>query len=148
MSCRMPGLLLPRIIRSMRRWLLLVLVVLLPLRVAAGDAMAGQMLQQLPASAAAAAPASAHAGMQHAAQHDCDKHGQAAAAAPASAASISDPIAGDCATCALCQACSIVALSPSVPLLPGAELSQPPPAVAASALASAEQLHAFKPPRG
>lgn len=137
----------------MRRWLLLVMVLLLPLRAWVGDAMAGQMLQQAmgaPAQAMAQphAPAPSHHGqaarMLH---HDCDEHGAAAAAQPEQedAAPAMD---GDCPTCASCQACSAVALSPAEPVLPAPGFSQPRPHGGARAHASAEQLHAFKPPRG
>lgn len=142
----------------MRRWLLLVMIMLLPVRGWVGDAMAGQMLQQRTHAVMAAEAQGAHHG-PHRAAHDCDEHRGAVVAATtevaadvaiaASAAAEAPPAAGgDCPTCASCQVCSSVGLSPSVPLLPGASLSQALPHTDAPSLASAEQAIAFKPPRG
>ena len=123
----------------MRRWLLLVLVLLLPLRGWVGDAMAGQMLQQQ-------APVQIHE--QAAAQdmvhdHDCDHHGTDEAQAQ-------DPQrpSGDCPKCPSCQACSSVALwTPSLTLALG-RCRHSAPEAAQAACTSAEPALAFKPPRG
>jgi hypothetical protein len=130
----------------MRRWLLLVMVLLLPLRGWVGEAMAAQMLQQHVA-AAESMVATAGAGHQHAnpaasAHHDCDEH---AASAP-----VDDGKAeakADCPTCSACQVCSSVALSPYSAAPPAAAVTQPRPQTVPHAHASAEPLLAFKPPK-
>lgn len=132
----------------MRRWLLLVLVLLLPVRAWVGDAMAGDMLQQHLASAVtheAHAQAAAEAS-QHSAAHDCDEHRQAAVEPAADEAS-AGPAHADCATCASCQACSSVALSPAPPAAAGSSIAHPQPRAVVLAYASAEPALAFKPPR-
>jgi hypothetical protein len=141
----------------MRRWLLLLMIMLLPVRGWVGDAMAGQMLQQRTHAAMAAGAKPAHHAPQRAA-HDCDEHRSAAVGTTsdvaadvglaAAAAKPSADAGGDCPTCASCQVCSSVALSPSVPLSPGPGFSQAAPHTDAPSLASAEQAIAFKPPRG
>lgn len=98
----------------MRRWLLLFLVLLVPLRGGMGLAMAGELPRQ---HAAVAVEASA----TPAASHDCDGHHGAGSQAEEQAAA-SEP--DGCATCASCQACSsVVLLTPDfqgdVPDLPG-----------------------------
>lgn len=133
----------------MRRWLLLLMVLLLPLRGWVGDALAGEMLQQHVAAEARQgqgerAPARAAHG------HDCDEHG---ASQPAQAQPQVDPQAqptqlGDCATCASCQVCSAVALWPPAAPAVLALLTQPQPHRGEPACTSAEPAHAFKPPRG
>jgi hypothetical protein len=148
-------------IARMRRWLLLVMVLLLPLRGWVGEAMAGQMLQQHGALISAAAgdpvrpahasghdhapdhahpPGHAHAGGD-AQSHDCD-HGPAAGDA-------SGPASGhaDCPTCASCQVCSSVALSTMAWLPTPIAYSHPQPEAAQPSYASAEPALAFKPPR-
>lgn len=124
----------------MRRWLLILLVLLLPLRAWLGDAMAGEMLH-LPA--AAAAP---HA--QHAASHDHGMHGDCAGHPDASAADSEHPaLDGDCRTCASCQACSAVALAAPPVARTTASFSHPQPQAVPLAFSSAEPHLAFKPPR-
>ena len=146
-------------IARMRRWLLLFMVLLLPLRGWVGEAMAGQMLQQHGAliSAAAGDPASsahahahAHAsGPAHASghdqAHDCD-HAPGHAPAPGDA---SGPASGhaDCPTCASCQVCSSVALFTLAWLPTPIAYSHPQPEAAQPSYASAEPALAFKPPR-
>jgi hypothetical protein len=134
----------------MRRWLLVLLVLLFPLRGWIGDAMAAEMLQQHMHAAAlqAAHGQHDHAGGRHhapAGHEDCDHH-----AAPAAAADAAQPHAtGDCPTCGICQVCSSVALSltPVTAAEPEA-LSQPRPHAVPRGHPSAERLAAFKPPRG
>lgn len=127
-------------IPPMRRWLLLVLVLLLPLRGLVGEAMAGEML-------ARATQQAQPAPQQHAAAHDCDHHGSAQgtvhhAPAPAKA----QP--ADCPTCAACQVCSSVAFLPTLLTPAGERLSQAPPPAVSPAWRNAEPALAFKPPRG
>jgi hypothetical protein len=133
----------------MRRWLLLVMILLLPMRAWVGDAMAGQMLQQradaIAAGTAEANPAH-HAAVR--AHHDCDQHAGGMATAADAIAATPAVAADDCPTCASCQVCSSVALSPFVAFMPAAGFSQAPPSSDAPWLSSAEQALAFKPPRG
>lgn len=127
-------------IRAMRRWLVLFLVLLLPLRGLVGEAMAGEMLAQ----ATQAQAQHGHAQHHEAAVHDCDHHaGEAQAAGD-------DAHAGpaDCPTCAACQVCSSVAVVPSSAAPASERLSQAPPPAVPLAFHSAESAHAFKPPRG
>lgn len=134
----------------MQRWLLLLVVVLLPLRGWMGDAMAGQFAMH----AASGVPSHAHA-VEHAAPalhgHDCDERAhsapvQAEVAQPA-ADSAAPQAEADCPTCASCQACFSVALSPA-PAAPAASVSSHPrPQTAHPAFASAEPANLFKPPR-
>ena len=138
------------IIAAMRRWLLLLMVLLLPLRGWVGEAMAGQMLQQhVKAVASVAIPAPAAHAHGHGHGHDCDQPVQAVAVADAPQDEAAAAPAGtDCPTCASCQACSSVALSPPVWAPAGASFSQPPPQALPLRYASADTALAFKPPRG
>jgi hypothetical protein len=128
---------------AMHRWLLVLLVALLPLRGWVGDAMAGQMLQQQLAAAVAAVPAGQ--GHHPGANAHADCMGHQAPAADAGVALDGSPTA-DCPTCASCQACSSVALASVAPAPMAARFSQPPPASFDRAHASAERASAFKPP--
>lgn len=127
----------------MRRWLLLVMVLLLPLRGWVGEAMAGEMLQQH-----VAAMSSQHHAAPAPAAHDCDHHGSAAAPAEVDEAA-QQPMQpdGDCATCASCQACSSVALWPPLPVLDAPTAIQSAPHGGQGSFSSAEPVLAFKPPR-
>jgi hypothetical protein len=141
----------------MHRWLLVVMVLLLPLRGWVGEAMAGQMLQQhaaivsavageaaRPGHVHADAPAHAH-GDGHAQAHDCD-HSQGQAPSASEGGQHANGHA-DCPTCASCQVCSSVALS-SVAWLPApVAYSHPQPQAAQPSFASAEPALAYKPPR-
>jgi hypothetical protein len=118
---------------AMHRWLLVVMIALLPLRAWVGDAMAGEMLQQRVAVAAQQAV--------EAPSHDCMGHGQAAPAPHDEAAGNAD-----CPTCASCQVCSAVALV-VMPVSPAANVhSQVPPPSRERSHPSAERAPAFKPP--
>jgi hypothetical protein len=132
----------------MRRWLLLVMVLLLPLRGWVGEAMASEMLQQhVAAVAQQVAPAHEHGAYQghdHRHGHDCDEH---AHAAPADADPAQPQASADCPTCAGCQACSSPALSPAVPVTAAGGFSQPRPHTVQLAYTSAEPAVALKPPR-
>lgn len=134
-------------IAPMRRWLLVIMLLLLPLRGVVGDAMAGQMLQHGAAAAATAEGGHARHGREHdhaahAAAHDCDQHRDAGAAAENAEAAPSD-----CPTCAGCQACSSVALAMNFEPPPPVAFTQPRPQTVTSVHPSADQPHAFKPPR-
>ena len=130
----------------MRRWLLVFLVLLLPLRGWVGEAMAGQMQEQRLAVAMAQQEHGAghehHAGGHHAdveaAAMPGDAHHEAATSADGHG----------CGTCASCQACSSFALSPSLPVIPAAGFSQPLPQSPQRAYTSVAPDLAFKPPRG
>jgi len=136
-------------IAPMRRWLLVLIVLLLPLRAVVGEAMAGQMLQQGTAMAAALAMGAEHG--TPVASHDCDHHpGHQAQAEPDEAPQAAAPDAanGDCPTCASCQVCSSVALSPSAQAPAPVHATQAPPLAVQRPYPSAEPVLAFKPPRG
>lgn len=133
-------------IAAMRRWLLLLMVLMLPLRGWVGEAMAGQMLRQHAVATVAAPAPQAHEHQAHAhhaagghdhAAHDCDHEGTAKAAQPH----------GGCPTCASCQICSAVALSPPLATGEPEPFTQPRPQTVQLAYASAEPGHFFKPPR-
>lgn len=129
-------------IRPMRRWLLLVMVLLLPLRGLVGEAMAGQMMQHGGAAMAGhAMEVSAAPGAG-----DCDQH-HAHPAAQADEAPAADGAPADCPTCASCQVCSSVALSPSVHTPAPVRAAQAPPTSVQFAWRSADALLAFKPPQ-
>jgi len=130
----------------MRRWLLLVIVLLLPLRGWVGDAMAAQMLQQRATAVHAATGQHEHAatGQHHGHGHDCDEHASAAAVHGEQGEA---QAMANCPTCASCQMCSSVALSPTMLLATEHAFSQAPPETAQPAYASAEPELAFKPPR-
>lgn len=103
----------------MRRWLLLLLIALLPLRGWVGEAMAGEMAQR---QVQAAAAVQATERTQHA-HDDCAGHDDDAAASHHH---------GDCPTCAGCQACSAAALvsfvaTPAIQRLPQALPTAPEP---------------------
>lgn len=126
----------------MRRWLLILVIVLLPVRGWLGEAMAGQMHH---------APTGAHlhasATVQEApsgADHGCDQHAHASGAQDAQAQPQAD--AGT-PTCASCQVCSAVALSPAGPADMASSFSQPQPQTVELAYASADAGLFFKPPR-
>ncbi len=137
----------------MRRWLLLVLILLLPLRGWIGEAMAGEMLARHIAVAAAAADGHAghhaheahaheHAPAAHAPDHDCAGHAQPDVMADAGTPL---PDAG-CNTCASCQVCSSVALGFDVPAMPVIEFGHTPPSARLPHFASAELRLGRKPP--
>ncbi|MBX3657482.1 MAG: hypothetical protein KF740_03515 [Ramlibacter sp.] len=132
----------------MRRWFLIVMIALLPLRVWAGDVMASQMLmQQLNAintvannghpKRASVALDSEMAATPHA---DCAGHGSAAG--PGDDA----PAGMDCSTCVACQVCHSLALMalPAPQATSGAWHHAP--AGGALAYSSAPVALGFKPP--
>lgn len=137
----------------MRRWFVLLLIALLPLRGWVGEAMAGEMLGQHIAAASSVqaqqAQAASHPQVQpvpqaQSALHDCMGH-QAAASfvgeqEPAQSAS------GDCPTCASCQVCSSVVLSVDAARLPAAAFGNTLVPRMGTRFASAEPAPAFKPP--
>lgn len=134
-------------IAAMRRWLLVFLVLLLPLRGWVGEAMAGQMLHERMTQVQAETGVHAHGdpAPEHAHHDGADaSHAHSGLAAPGDTANAH----GDCGTCAACQVCSSVALSPSVPIIAPGGFSQPRPDAPQRAYTSAEALLAFKPPRG
>jgi hypothetical protein len=134
----------------MRRWLLILVVLLLPLRGWMGHAMAGQVPAHAPVGVHSHAPAVEH-GARAAQGHDCGDHAHASAVAPQQAQPAADTASpqaeADCPTCALCQACSSVALSPASACPAAMVFSHPRPHTAHAAFASAEPAHFFKPPR-
>ena len=119
----------------MHRWLLLVMIALLPLRGWVGEAMAGQMLQQQLAGVEAVATQATQA----AAHEDCMGH-----ATPADDSTAASPT--DCPSCASCQVCSSVALAFNATALQPIAFSPPAPTTFVHRFASAEPAPALKPP--
>jgi hypothetical protein len=117
----------------MHRWLLVLMIALLPLRGWVGEAMAGQMLAQQLHTANSSV-------MQADAMADCPGH-PAAAQAPSDKAA--DPT---CTSCAHCQACSTVALQPAPARALPAPTTYALPATGAAHFASALPVPALKPP--
>lgn len=125
----------------MRRWFILLMIALLPVRGWVGDVMAADMLTQrlhtlAPAQAAPTQPADAHA--------DC--HGKAVAHNPAQPEASNAPDVADCGSCASCQVCHslvLAAASGAAPVLPAPHAAPP---VRGMHFASAEPARGFKPP--
>jgi uncharacterized protein involved in copper resistance len=127
----------------MRRWLVLLMLVLLPLRGWVGEALAGEMIQQqLQQAAPAALHAMDHPNMAHAMDHDCAGHDD-----HAGPAQHGQPAAQGCGTCASCQVCSAFALAVPVTTVQCADFGHAPPLFDAPRFASAERQAAFKPPK-
>ena len=128
----------------MRRWLVLLMLVLLPLRGWVGAAMAGDMIQQQlhGPHAVALQQIDVHPTGHHGMDHDCAGHGSHAEHSPQTPAS-----PDSCSTCASCQACSALALAVPVTSVPCAIFGHAPPAFDAPRFASAERQLAFKPPK-
>ncbi len=132
----------------MRRWFLLIMIALLPIRGWVGDVMAAEMVtqqiaavQQVPTQAQPAQPAdSADSADPHA---DC--HGKAAATSPALPAA-GDATATDCGNCTSCQVCHTVAMAATSGAGPLAPVPHAAPPVRGTHFASAEPARGFKPP--
>lgn len=131
----------------MRRWLLVFLVLLLPLRGWVGEAMAGQMPQERMAHVQVAKGGVHAHGSEAAEHHHQDGHGPSHACPGVAGPGDTGATHGDCGTCASCQVCSSVALSSTVPVIAPTRFSQPRPETPQRAYTSAESLLAFKPPR-
>ncbi|HSV45388.1 MAG TPA: hypothetical protein VLJ58_06315 [Ramlibacter sp.] len=133
----------------MRRWLLLMMIVLLPLRSWAGDTMAVQMAGSGAVAKVAAVVATVQAAAVPAlAGHPPDCPGHAAAAAPQQAAvtPAADKLDTPCGSCLDCQACSTVALDPP-PAWPTANtIGHVLPAWHSAVLASTPPARLLKPP--
>lgn len=135
-----------RIIVRMRRWFVLLMVLIMPLRGIAADAMAITMALSMPdwapaTSLQAIAPQAAPA--HHA---DCEEH---AVMADASAAPADDPVVAaddNCPTCASCMVCSSAALAMQGPVPPSLSLPHALPPSAGEAFHSAAARRGFKPP--
>ncbi len=147
---------LRRIIPSMRHWLLVLMIALLPLRGWAAATMAGQM----PAAHAAAAmqAETAHAGApshQGAGSHkaaalmpDCPEHAAASAEPVMAAGANADTTqaSGDCHSCTSCQICHTVAATVNA-ALPALTFSPHAlPAEGGASFASAQPAQGLKPP--
>ena len=130
----------------MRRWFILIMIALLPIRGWVGDVMAADMVTQRMVAVAQAAsqvqqPADAGAD-PHA---DC--HGKAAAHSPASQpAADTHTAAADCGNCTSCQVCHSVAMAPTAGADPAPPAHSAAPAPRGTHFASAETAHGFKPP--
>lgn len=128
----------------MRRWFVLIMIALLPIRGWVGDVMAADMVTQRIATVqqvqvVAQPPADATAD-PHA---DC--HGKAAAHKPAPAAD-AGTAATDCGSCTSCQVCHSVGMATvagAAPLVPAPHAT---PSLRGLHFASAEPARGFKPP--
>lgn len=129
----------------MRRWFLLIMIALLPIRGWVGDVMAAEMVTQRIAAAAQVpvqAQPSAPADDSHA---DC--HGKAAAHNPVSQpADDSNTAATDCGNCTSCQVCHSVVMAPTAGAEPMAPTHSAAPPLRGTHFASAEPARGFKPP--
>lgn len=123
----------------MSRWLLLVMIVLLPLRGWAGDAMAAEMSARQVQNAAVAVASQGQAPHHEAAHDDCAGHALDPQAGPAAQDA-------DCPTCAMCQACSALALVSFAADTGAAAPGQQHPSGAFARFASADEARGFKPP--
>lgn len=130
----------------MRRWFLLLVIVLLPLRGWAGASLMADMPMHGTGEAQAVAAAL---------HDDCMGHADAGLAAPAGAsghhggadAPMSDaPMPDDCATCAFCQVCSTVAILVPQMAVAASEPTPGSPAAPCAHFLSADAQSVFKPP--
>lgn len=142
------------IIRTMRRLILALLIVLLPLRSGMGDAMAMQM-----ASGGSGAPAAAvhgATGAHHPEDPASEAHHRPVHDVAPSAVALGDcadhgasgaPDASvHCQTCTFCQACHAVAIALTPPELAATRPADPLPFVGEHRFASAERARWLKPP--
>jgi len=128
----------------MRRWFVLIMIALLPIRGWVGDVMAADMVTQRLATVqqvqvVAQQPADATAD-PHA---DC--HGKAAAHSPAPATD-SATTATDCGSCTSCQVCHSVGMATVAGASPFVPAPHAAPPVRGTHFASAEPARGFKPP--
>jgi hypothetical protein len=125
----------------MRRWFILLMIALLPIRGWVGDAMAADMLTQrlhtlAPVQAATTQPADAHA--------DC--HGKTVAHNPAQPVAGNAPDIADCGSCASCQVCHSLVLAAASGTASAVSAPHAAPPVRGTHFASAEPTRGFKPP--
>ena len=127
----------------MRRFFLILMIALLPLRGWVGDAMAMEMLVQHPIAmqniAASADKSSANGLFDAEMQAECPGHAE-----PATPVSDSGP--SHCGSCPLCQICHTVAAPAPWSIQPSGWLSHALPEVAHTRFASAPAAFALKPP--
>jgi hypothetical protein len=136
----------------MHKWILLLLIALLPLRGWAGDSMAGEMLaQQLVGSGGMASLHAIEVGAHRSQEpdqhgHECLEHAQSAAeAAVAHEPVVSDETAS-CSACVTCQACSSVAIALARHNAPAAAPVPARPAFTHARFASVQPAPGLKPP--
>jgi hypothetical protein len=125
----------------MRRWFVLLLIALLPLRGVVGDAMAADMVaKHLATAQSAAATETAH----HDMDPDCMGHSHVNSDADDGTSAMNDT--SPCPTCASCQVCSSVALAFAASLDVPPFFAQPRPVAAQPTFTSADPAAGFKPP--
>jgi hypothetical protein len=119
----------------MRRFVLALLIVLLPLRGWVGDAMAMEMATQ-----AQTEPASAHesAVAGNAMHADCAGHAALQESEPQTQS--------HCESCSACQICHTVAMTSSIATLAAVHVPLAQPQAGAPLFSSAERAAGFKPP--
>lgn len=130
----------------MRRWFLLIMIVLLPIRGWVGDVMAAEMVTQR-ITAVAQMPVQAQQPAPAGADSHADCHGKAAADNPASQpAGDSNTAAADCGNCTSCQVCHSVAMVMAPGVAAVAPAHSAAPTLRGTHFASAEPARGFKPP--
>ena len=130
----------------MRRWFILIMIALLPIRGWVGDVMAADMVTQRIASVAQI-PLQVQQPADAAADSHADCHGKAAADNPASQpAGDSKTATVDCGNCTSCQVCHSVAMAPKALANPVAPAHSAAPSPRRTHFASAEPARGFKPP--
>jgi hypothetical protein len=137
----------------MHRWLLLLMIALLPLRGWVGDAMAGEMIAQ---QMGGAQQATSHARAMHVAAQppherdhqgrDCMEHAQTPSGDSGATKGERQGEVSPCSTCASCQACSSPALTLGVETGSTRGFAPPRPPSAAARFASADPAPGLKPP--
>jgi hypothetical protein len=132
----------------MRRWFILIMIALLPIRGWVGDVMAADMVTQRIA-ALAQAPEMTRQAANAAADPHADCHGKAAAhslAPAADAPHTATNTANDCGSCTSCQVCHSVGMAPVAGAAPFVPAPHATPPLRGTHFASAEPARGFKPP--
>ena len=130
----------------MRRWFILIMIALLPIRGWVGDAMAADMVTQRIA-ALAQVSVTAQKPADTAADPHADCHGKAAAHSPAAEAGTEAAIpVTDCGSCTSCQVCHSVGMATGASATPLVTAPHAAPPLRGTHFASAEPARGFKPP--
>jgi hypothetical protein len=130
----------------MRRWFLLIMIALLPIRGWVGDVMAADMVTQHMA-VVAQVPLQLQQPADASTEAHADCHGKAAAHSPASQPPTDTHTATmDCGNCTSCQVCHSVAIAPTALADPAAPSHSAAPPLRGTHFASAEPARGFKPP--
>lgn len=129
----------------MRRWFVLIMIALLPIRGWVGDVMAADMVTQR-IGALAQVPVMVHQPADTAAADPhADCHGKAAAhsPAPANETAVAAPDCGSCTSCQVCHSVGMATVAGATPLVAAPHAAPP---LRGTHFASAEPARGFKPP--